>query len=401
MSITFKGPDQIAADYLTELKALKPEVNTGQTDSDWWVRGQVIGGVVSGAEADISAISDDAFPQSARHDAIEQHLITYFGSGFIPAQPAVGTVLVTAAASGQTFPNASQLIYGPNGNVYQSTATVALGTATTGFVPVQSVASGQSQNLLQGSLLTIPSPPAGFQSTATVVNGDISDGRDMETDQEAVARILARIRQPFSGGTASDYQQFALEADPSVTSANVLRYPFGLGTVGVIITSGTTNIDAAIDNNEAIVRIPSQSLIDKVSAFIQTVKPLTDCVTVFGPNEIPIDVTFLRRFINGINPTDTEPTTGLTYDALLVREITRVLYKIPIGGRNIAGSGFVLASEIEEGVDDQLSAAPYGQGLITAVLADRQCQPLSSSGYNRGVLNNQIFKPGVITLGSF
>lgn len=401
MAITFKTPDQIADDYLTELKVLKPEVDIATEDSDWWIRGQVVGGVVSGVEADVSTISDDAFPQSARHDALEQHLIEYFGTGFIQPQPAVGNVLVTANASGQTFPIATQFVYQINGNAYQSTTAVALGTALTGVVPVQSISAGQGQNLFQNTQLQLPSPPTNFTNTAIVFGANLQDGRDEETDQEAAARVLARIQLPPAGGTASDYEAWALAADPSVTSAQTLRYIYGLGTVGVIITAGTTNIDTAVDQNEPVIRTPSPSLINTVATYIAAFKPLTDCVTVLGPNEIPIDVTVMRTFVDGTDGSTIEATTGLSYDALLIREISRVLYKMPTGGRKLGNLGYVLASEIEEGVDDQLSVAPYGTGAIAQILADRQVLPLSSSGYNRGVLNNQIFKPGTITLEDF
>jgi uncharacterized phage protein gp47/JayE len=398
MAITFKTPDEIADDYLTELKVLKPEVDIASQDSDWWIRSRVVGGVVSGAEADVSTISDDAFPQSARHDALEQHLITYFGSGFIPAQAAVGSVLVTSSVTGQTFPTATQFVYQINGNTYQSTSAIPFGASLTGVVPIQSIGTGQAQNLFEGTELTLPSPPTNFLPTAVVFGANLQDGRDQETDQEAVTRILARIQSPPAGGNAADYEAWALAASPLVTSAQVLRFIYGLGTVGVIITAGTTNINAAIDAGEPIIRTPSQSLIDIVEAYIATLKPLTDCVTVLGPNEIPIDVTFMRTYTNGTDGTTIEPTTGLSYDALLTREIGRVIYNMPTGGRNIGGSGFVIASEIEEGVDDQLSSAPYGGGALAQILVDRQILPLSSSGYNRGVLADQIFRPGVITL---
>ncbi len=398
MAITFETPDEISADYLTELKTLKPEVDIASEDSDWWIRGQVVGGVVSGAEADISTVSDDAFPQSARHDALEQHLIELFGSGFIPAQPSVGNILVTANSPGQTFPIATQAVYEINGNVYQATETVALGTATTGIVPIQSIASGQAQNLFNGTQLTLPSPPPGFTNTVTITGSDLQNGRDMETDAEAVARILLRLQSPPAGGTATDYEQWALAASPSVTSAQVLRFIYGLGTVGVIITAGTTNINAAIDAGEPVIRTPSQSLIDTVSAYIATLSPLTDCVTVLGPNEIPVNVTMMRTYVDGTDGASIEPTTGLTYDALLIREIGRALYLMGTGGTSIGGSGFVVASQIEEAIDDQLVGSPYGSANIANILIDRQILPLSASGYNLGVLSNQIFKPGNIVL---
>jgi uncharacterized phage protein gp47/JayE len=180
-------------------------------------------------------------------------LQTYFGDdetlgNFLPATKSQGFVAVTGTA-GQVIPAGLQGVYDPNGNTYivQENTTLDL-VAGTGVVPFESVSTGQDQNLNSGAILNIPSPPAGLNPTVVVASGGLSDARDPETTAQARERILARIRTPLSVGRESDYIQYAKDADPSVTSASVQRYPFGLGTVGVYITSGTTDIDAALDN---------------------------------------------------------------------------------------------------------------------------------------------------------
>lgn len=395
MAIEFKTPEQIADEYLLHLKSLKPEVNTDQTDSDWWVRSRVVGGVLSGMYADQRKISDDAFPQSARRDALEKHLNLYFDEGFTPATEAVGSVLVSGTVA-STIPSGTQFQYDPNGNLYTATETVVL-TATTGVVPVQSVTTGQSQNLLEGALLSLPSPPAGINNSAVVVDGNISDGRDEETDEQAAARILARIRQPLAGGKVSDYVQFALDADPSVTSANVIRFPFGFGSVAVVITAGTSDIDDALDNGFPVVLLPSDELVETVQEYIETVNPITDCAFVLSPASVPIDVTVNVRYASGDNSTVISGQT-LTQEELVQREVQRAIYKTPPGGRLLGGSGFLVCSEIEEVMDLNLSADPYTVGNKAQILLDRQVLDLSASGPNRSLLGNEVAVPGVITV---
>jgi uncharacterized phage protein gp47/JayE len=402
MATDFKPPSEVAQEYLDELATTK-DVNVSQTDSDWWIRGQVVGGVVAGVYADQRLIANDAFPQRAREDAVLRFLDLYFASGYIPATQSVGNVSVTGNL-GATVPQLTQFLYQPNNNAYQSTATIVLpatgfsGTQASGLVPVQSVAAGQSQNLLAGAPLKLSSPPAGILSAAVVAFGGLADARDQETADQARARIVQRIRQPLSVGRVSDYEQYARAADPSVTSASVVRFPFGLGTVAVYITSGTTNIDAAVDLGEVISVIPSQALIDIVQAFLEINKPVTDCVTVLAPVVQPINVTVLVKYAQGTGATILSGQT-LTQDQLVTREVNRAIYKTPVGGRQIAGSGFVLASDIEQTIDVKLSDEAVETGSIP-ILLDRQVQPLSATGYNYFMQANLVAIPGTIAVSS-
>jgi len=398
MALDYKTPEEIAQEYLLNLKILKPEVNTGQTDSDWWIRGHVVGGVLSGVYADQLKISNDAFPQSARREALERHLFTYFGEGFRQPTQAQGDALINASATGSFLAAGTQLQYAPNGNIYATTEDFTFqGGAVTGSVPVRSVSTGQDQNLLMDSPLAFLSPPAGILPNASVYAANISDGRDIESNAEAADRILRQIRTPLAGGKVDDYIQFALAADPSVTSANVLRFPFGFGTVGVIITAGTTNIDEALDNGDPVVILPSDDLVAKVQDYVETQNPITDCATVLPPASTIQDVTVRVRYASGDGSTVLSGQT-LTQNQLVQREVQRAIYKTPPGGRILGPSGFVVASEMEEVIDGNLSASPYTIGNIAQILIDRQVQNLSPSSINRALLGNEVAIPGVITI---
>ena len=402
-NIGIKPPSEIAQDYLDELKLLKPGLNVDQQDSDWWIRSRVVGSVLAGVYADQRLISNDAFPQRARHDALRRFLEEYFGDqgvqgDFLPATQAQGNVAVTGDP-GQVVSQGLQAVYPPNGNTYISLSTVTLDAiAGTGVIPFKSSAAGQAQNLSDGAILNLPSPPTGLQATASV-SGGLSDARDPETDTEARARILIRIREPLGVGRVSDYIQYAMAADPAVVSASVARFPYGLGTVGVYITSGTTNVDAAIDAGEAISVIPSDALVATVQAFLEINRPVTDCVTVLKPVAVPINVTVAARYAQGSGATILSGQT-LTQDQLVQREVHRALYKTPVGGRVMGATGFVVASDIEETIDIKLSGEPFVAGAIP-ILLDRQVYPLSATGYNRALQPNETPIPGTITVVSF
>lgn len=402
MALNFPTPDEVADEYLENLKVLKPDVDISLEDSDWWIRSRVVGGVMSGVYQDQENISNDAFPQSARHAALLKHLQILFvapNNDFKPATSSVGKTSVSGTPFA-TAPAGTQMTYVPNGNVYQTTASVTLDGTGNAIVAVTSVGTGQNQNLLEGASLQIASPPSGFNSAATVVGGPLADGRNGETDQEAAARIEQRYQNPPAGGTVGDYKSYALGADPSVVDASVIRYIFGLGTVGVIVTAGTTDIDTAVTNGDPVVRVPDQSLLDKVQLALESQAPLTDCPFAIAPVEVAIDVTVMARYTTGNGATIPIGQT-LSQDQLVVREISRAIYKVPPGGRKIGGTGFVLASELEEVLDNNLGNTPYVQGNFTQILQDRQVENLSASGPNRYILGRELAKPGTITIVSF
>lgn len=391
MALDFKTPSQVSTEYRQFLKSLKPELNVDQKDSDWWVKGQVVGGVISGAYADQLKIRKDIFPKTARRDALVEFLDTYDLPPPFEAQPAQGEVSVTGDI-GTVYAVGNLFQYDPNGNTYQVTEEVTL-TAATGTVPALSVNAGQNQNLLPGTILSMPSAPAGHQAAAVL---EMADGRNDESTEEIAQRVIDRIQQPIEGGNETDYPQWAREV-AGVTSAKLLRYPFGLGTVALYITSGTTDIDQAIDNGEPIIRTPSDALLEEVLEYIRPLKPATDCLSVFGAMEVPQDVTAWVRFANGTGATIPEGQT-LTQLEIVEREIKRALYKFPVGGRQFGATGFIVASEIEEALDSRLSASPYQEGSDFQMLLDRQVEDLAVSGANRRILPNEIPVPGTITV---
>lgn len=372
MALNFPTPSQLAAQYLVILKSLKPEVDTSRQDSDWWIRSQVVGGVMSGVYADQQLVSQDAFPQSARLSALVNHLYTYFGSGLIQPQPSSGSIAVTGT-NGLDIPVGTQWVYLPNGNSYQTTSDVVL-SGTTGILPIQSIGVGQVQNLLDQAPLQCSTPPAGLNPNAVAI-GPIGSGRDQETQAEAAARILAFIQSPPAGGTVTDYVAFAKAGSPQVVGANVIRWILGFGSIGIVITAGTTDIDTALNDGVPIVLIPSQATINTVQAYVNTQKVVTDCVTVFAPTPLNVTITVWVRFLSG-NAATIEPNTGLTQDALVKREIQRAVYKTPPGGRQFNGQGYLVVSEIEQQLDASLSAEPYATGSYAQILLDRRVESL-------------------------
>ncbi len=393
-----KTQADVFSEYRAYLLGLDPTRNLDQTDSDDWIRGQVDAGVVSGVYADQEKIGQDAFPQNARREALLRHKFAYFNvSTFDPATVSDGPVLVTGTALAGPFSAGLLLTHAQTGNTYQTTEAVTLDAGGAGTVTIQSVLAGQNQNLQAGTVLSIGSAPAGLNNTATVATGGISDGTNEENEERLSLRILNRMQSSARGGNDADHREWALAASPAVTSAAVLRYPNGFGTVGVIITSGTTDIDAAVDNDEAVDFTPSDDLIALVKTYIELVDPVTECVFVYGPVEVPINVTVVARFTTGNCATVLSGQT-LTQGALVEREVKRALYKMGTGGTMMPdNTRFALKKSIEDGIDSHLSAADTVLGSTLQIVLDRQVSNLDGVNDNLALTANQRPIPGTIT----
>jgi len=412
MTITFKTPDQIADEYLTHLKGLRPDADTKQEDNDWTIRSKVTGGVTAGAYADQRKIGDDAFPQAARREAVLRHIKTYFDEdAFRPAQPATGPLLISGTI-GAPVNAGTELTYGPNGNTYTVDDTVTLDAAT-GLIQVTSVGVGQIQNLLPGAVLTFTSPPLNISSTATVVDPGLLDGKNEETEEEAAQRVLDFIQTPPKGGHSSDYEQWAKDADPSVSFSRCIRFVRGGGTVGIVITSGTTDIDTALDNGQPIVFEPSDALIATVKAYVETKRPETDCIDVYGASEEAIPVTVRAKFKTGTKDTQLpdflDPISGLpmTQGEILAREVERAIYKTPIGGTVIDTQGYVTRKSIEDMIDSRLGADIPGAevtGELAQIVVDRTVELDAANddqSANQTIDRNMKPIPGAITIGDW
>src|ERR1019366_6963413 len=158
--MAIKTPSQVAAEFLTQLGALKPAIDISLTDSDWYIKGQVLGGVMAGLYSDQDSVSNDAFPQSARISPLLSHFQNYFAApnnALTPAQQPGWNIAVTGTAGVTIIPIGMQATYAPNGNVYQSVSGFTI-PASSCLVPMQSIQTGQIQNLLSGAQLTVQSP---------------------------------------------------------------------------------------------------------------------------------------------------------------------------------------------------------------------------------------------------
>jgi uncharacterized phage protein gp47/JayE len=403
---TFPTPSQLLEQYKTILKSLRPDINVDDPSSEPIIRGAVLAGVLSGVYADQRKIDDDTFIQDARDEALDRWGVV-LGIARQPATVAETGDCLFTGTPGTLVPAGLTLRYSPTGILYTLESQVTLDGSGEGHGRLSANSPGQIGNVSAGTELTILSPPSGVDPGALLVEA-LGGGSDAEIADSYRSRLLLRLQRTPSGGNQFDYPTFAFSAHPSVRSAFVRRFGRGLGTVDVYITTGTTDLDQAINLGLPIVRLPTPQILDAVQTYYEENAPMTDCPKIFSPSEVTQDVMVRVRLESGFSLTSVPADSvnnplGLTIENLIKREVGRVLYKIPVGGRILPGfqNGLVVAADIEQQIDDMLSAIPGKSGLPIGkipVLADRQVSNLDGVNINRQVLANQIVAPGTVTV---
>jgi len=407
--MAIKTIDEIFEEYRLYLKGLKPTANVDQNDSDWWIKGRTNSGIVAGAYVESEKNAQDAFPQNARREALLRHIFAYFNENtFLPATVASGNVNLTGDPLAP-FSAGLQLTHEASGNVYTVTDSGALGASGTGSAHVQSLLAGQSQNLFAATQLSIESAPEGIDGMAFVDVDGIRDGTNEEDETRASVRVLNRMQSSERGGTQADYKAWALET-AGVTSVSILRYLEGLGTVGVVITSGTTDIDAALDAvpEQAITFTPSGALIAELQAKLEPASDgdaaETDCPIVVGAVEVEVDVTARVAFVSGDKDTVLSGQT-LTQGELVAKEVKRAIYKTPLGGAKIESTYFVTEKSIDDMIASKLGADVDGTATVVGetlqIVTNRKisiASPATPQSVDFAVGANQRPIPGTITI---
>lgn len=404
---SFPTPSQIFQQYKTTFKGLRPDINENDPSGEAFIRGRVLSGIVAGLYSDQKKTDDDTFIRDCRDSTLPR-----FGADYdLPQQPATAaesTGYQFSGTPGTVIPVGTKVRFNPTGLTYtlQAAVTIAGGGTVLGTIICDT--TGQIGNLAAGSTLTLVNPIFGVTNDGTLISA-AGDGSDIETPDSYRARLLNRRQHPPAGGNEFDYPQFAFEADPSVRSAFIKRFARGLGTVDIYITAGTTDIDTAVTNGQTVNRIPTSTVIDTVQDYYNHNVPLTDCPQVVAPTEISANATVNVALAAGLTLSTTVPADpvynplGLTVLQLIQREVGRVMYKNPVGGRLIPGlsGGFLVAADIEAQLDLMLSAVPDTNGLPKGkipILLDREVQKLASPNYNLPLAGNQLTSPGTITV---
>ena len=180
---------------------------------------------------------------------------------------ASGEVAFTGTAA-TVVPSGTQ-IQNEDGLAYVTDEAFTIGTTTS--VTAEAIEAGDSWNVTSG--LTMVTPLSGVNDDVTLVSG-FQNGVDEETFDNWVVRILQRLQNPPSSGTADDYERWALEVD-GVEHAWCFEAEDwrGAGTIGLAVSgedfaqiADTTSVETYVDS---VKPIPAQ--VDYYSPAQQTI----------------------------------------------------------------------------------------------------------------------------------
>jgi uncharacterized phage protein gp47/JayE len=208
---------------------------------------------------------------------------------------AVGTFNATVVSQTGATIFAGTLLGGANGVTYQITAQGSATAPGTVTVPIIALTAGAIGNLDTGTPLSFQVPPTGVLIGGQV--GVLTGGADTETNDQLRYRLLLRLANPPMGGDTNDYVQWTL-AVPGVTRAWAAQ-DMGVGTMTVRFMCDV--LRAAQGG------FPTQTDIDAVTAYLNTVRPVTvKDLFVVAPVPFPINFT-----ISNLTPDDATTWTDI------------------------------------------------------------------------------------------
>jgi len=144
------------------------------------------------------------------------------------ATAASGFATFNGNAAGLTLPE-GRTCTREDGTPYTITASATTDINGNVTVPIRALVEGAATNCDDGTPIAINDPIAGINASGET-SGPVTGGADQETNEALRTRMLAKYRSPPQGGSAADYEQWALEV-PGVTRAWCEPNGMGIGTV--------------------------------------------------------------------------------------------------------------------------------------------------------------------------
>lgn len=260
-------------------------------------------GALHGAYGYLQQIADDVFPDTATAAALERWAAIFgisrgastFSQGWVGTDDVITGIVPVGAflrrADGREFQRVDTGILADGSELFTGAAAVAysaLGLPGTGWaVPVRAVRSGAAGNTAVAASLSFVSPISGIPPIVEVLLG-LAGAVDSEPDAALRARVLARLQNPPQGGTAAEYEAWALAAstaDDPITRAFVRSPASGSNVVTVYVVDDGGGIPAARPPT------PTSTAITNARDAIDERRPLSADRNVLAPTFVAITPT--------------------------------------------------------------------------------------------------------------
>lgn len=241
--------------------------------SDAQVLARALSGTAYGLYGYLDWIVEQILPDKADEETLERIAALRLNQPRNAAQPAEGSVSFSAAAGAVVDVNV--VLQSADGRMYRVTAgvTTVAGVNTT---TIEAVDAGALGNADAGLALTLVQPVEGVTNVFTVIAPGLSGGIAKESVESLRARVIRSYRVIPHGGSADDYETWALEF-PGVTRAWCRGNYLGPGTVGLFVMR---------DNDP--VPVPNPAQLQEIKDYIEPLRPVTAELFVRAPTEKPV-----------------------------------------------------------------------------------------------------------------
>ncbi|WP_449102181.1 baseplate J/gp47 family protein [Pseudomonas extremaustralis] len=244
--------------------------------SDAQVLARTLGGTAFGLYGYLDWIAEQILPDRADEETLERVALLRLNQPRNPAQPAEGPVSFSAAAGAVL--DVDVVLQAGDGRTYKVTTgvTTVAGLNTT---TIEAVDAGTLGNADPGLTLSLVQPVAGVTNTFTVLAPGLAGGIAKESVESLRGRVVRSYRVIPHGGSAADYETWALEV-PGVTRAWCRGSYMGPGTVGLFIMR-----DGDVDP------VPNPTQLAEAKAYIEPLRPVTAELYVLAPVRVPVPYT--------------------------------------------------------------------------------------------------------------
>ncbi len=337
------------------------------------VQSAVYSGMISGLYSNVYLYGQQIFPISTSGVFVPYHLASWALPPLSAGAYALGTAQLTATQPGNiTIPAGTQLQDEFN-NVYVTINAVEIITGTLGEVSFRSQEAKAGLQLPVDAILSLGTPIDGVTQLEVVT---MNDGADAESINNGSKRLLSSIQNPQLGGNGTDYEVWALQSSSSITGVTVNNYVDNITKdtiVNVFLLGGQLNIDALLSTPAVqYSRVVNPDTVAICDNYIEARRPETDITNIESVVTYTINAAIgvAVKLIPGYELTDIEPSTGLTVQELIVREVRR---PIVLTSQNPTlnvddGIYYIPRETISQSIINNLNANPLTPGLIAQII---------------------------------
>lgn len=358
--MALKTQQEVTQEYINNIKALNPETNPEAIGTDWYVKANIQGGVLSGIYQDNYNLRQATFIQNASGSLLDYYLASYNLTPRLAATPATGYATIPQAPSSTiTIPVGTQLTLG--NNVYLTTETItATSLSYSMLIPIQSQATGTGTGLYNGTEINFTTP---FANINYLVIDSMNDGAAVESDSNVRFRVLQALQKPKTGGSETDYFNWAI-SQPNITyaffqTANVLN----LQQLNTYFMSGTGDVDVILATVPPGLysRSATSTDITNTGNYIDSVKPLFDTVayntvyTYIVNDILDFNITNLQ-LIDGVYLTTILPGFTITVEELIKRELRRGVLNTTLGGVKKGSNYYMILGNLQSTINTSLNS---------------------------------------------